>query len=77
MASKTRRGSRYQLDLKNTSEVKALQVFHEPDDSVMMMMMLSLCVCVGHGVFHSSDTGESSISRRLQEDPRPGGRCQL
>lgn len=33
--------------------------------------------CAGHGVFHSSDTGEGALSWRLQEDPWPWGRCQL
>lgn len=35
------------------------------------------CVCAGHGVLHRSDSGEGAVSRRLQEDPRSGGRCQL
>lgn len=45
------------------------RVLHEPDDSVTMFPCV--CVCAGHGVFHSSDPGESAVSWRLQEDPWP------
>lgn len=37
-----------------------------------------MCVpFAGHGMFHGSDTGESALSWRFQEDTWPGGRRQL